>query len=73
MSNLRLEVEVDAGSDINSTAKEAIALSKRIGVTVEFDFNGVTCVCNAGGSPEKLASEYQEQLVNDSEYKLAFS
>ena len=69
---LQLRVEAFAGSTIDDTARDAIYLANRLGITVMFKFNSVECMARPGDDPEKLAMQQQE-LQNNGEagYKLA--
>jgi len=57
-NSLLLKVDVFGGSSIESAAGEACALANRLDITVEFEFNGVTCMAIPGGSSDVLVSNW---------------
>ena len=72
MSNITLTVEATPGASIKHTAQEAVALAERIGVSVEFKFNVVTCFARPGDDPDGLVAGYFHALHNENDkYKFA--
>lgn len=67
-----LRVEAMAGSDVYSTAEEAIRLANAFGTAVMFKFNSVDCMACPGDNPDGLANRQQElQSEGGNGYKLA--
>lgn len=57
-----IEVQVYAGSGIFATAREAVKLAKRVGVTVRFKFNGVECPVTGEDDPVEIAMAHAEAM-----------
>lgn len=68
-----LKVECSPGADISDAFQDAIALSNRLQITVEFVFNGVICFAKPGGSVRIGVDEYKEALKSKTQYKFAKS
>ena len=57
---LTINTEVMPGEDIFNAAKEAIALSGRIGARISFNFNGVHVYVKEGDTPGEVEKQYRE-------------
>ena len=58
-----LKVTLDLGTSPQQAAEQTLELATRLGVNVEFDFNGVKCVAfRKRGNPEKLAEAIERVL-----------
>jgi len=68
-----LRLESEPGEMIEGDSHFAQDLANRIGVDVEFDFNGVKCVAVRGGDANLLAEEYVAAVRSEWNHKLAFS
>lgn len=73
MSTIYLKVKGLAGSEILQVSKEAIELANKVGVSVEFDFNGVVCVARPNESAESLAKNWEQEVSSKKKYKFASS
>tara|TARA_Y100001973_G_C5188828_1_gene329588 strand:+ start:2050 stop:2277 length:228 start_codon:yes stop_codon:yes gene_type:complete len=62
MSNFILELRGLAGSEVLSCAKEAVEIANRLGVCIEYNFNGVTCLVTKHTDPEKLVENWKEAI-----------
>lgn len=71
MNSLHLNVEVLGGSSIHDACKEACDLADRINVTVDFKFNGVTCIAHPGTDPGDLAKNWNAVLQSKFQHKFA--
>lgn len=71
--NLSIKVEVDGGAKIENVCREAIELANRVGITVDFVFNGVTCMAAPGGSAVALKGNWETALEQKTQYKFANS
>ncbi len=60
-----------AGTEINAAATEAVDLADKLGVIVEYDFNGVTCMALPGDDPESLAEQCAVQMGRVTSVKIA--
>lgn len=56
---ITLQVSVEAGASIDTTAEEAQRLADQVACVVEFVFNGVTCRAAPGGDASTLAERQQ--------------
>lgn len=71
---MRLRVEFNPGDDIRNASEDAQCLADRLGVTVDFKFNTVTCIASPGGTATMLADEFMRAASGKgSPPKLAFS
>lgn len=57
-----ITVEFTVGCNVEDSYKEAIRLSKKLDVFVQFDFNGVTLLAYENSSVEKGVEEYHKEL-----------
>lgn len=71
MSNLWITVEVAPGCGIESACADAVALSKRLGITVWFNFNGVRCLADERTDPQRLESAWNDALLSSYTHKVA--
>lgn len=71
MNSLHLKVEVLGGSSIHDACKEACDLADRINVTIDFKFNGVTCIAHPGTDPSDLAKNWDTVLQSKFQHKFA--
>jgi len=72
MNSITLKAEATAGSSIENAAIDAIALANRIGVYVEFNFNGVTCLARPNDNEDGLVAAYFDALHDKGDtYKFA--
>lgn len=55
MNCISIKVDVAPGSEIKVVAYEAVVLATKIGVSVTYVFNGVTCIADPGDDAEVLA------------------
>ncbi|MCT4086668.1 hypothetical protein HZP82_04660 [Elizabethkingia anophelis] len=55
---MRLKVEMDPGTSIEAAFRQAIALARKLGVTVDFKFNDVLCVAYQDGDVVKGVENY---------------
>ena len=70
---LSIKVEVDPGSDIKQAAKDAMNLANKLNVTIDFLFNGVTCLAIPGGDDKNIPINYFKAIGSKSPYKFATS
>ena len=71
MNNLTMKVEVIPGTDVSKAAEQAVALANRIGIAVEYNFNGVTCWARPGGDYEKLSEACYAKIGSNEKHKFA--
>lgn len=71
--SISLKVEAAAGSDIERVFSESIELSKKLGISVEFDFNKVTCFAVPDGEVHVGVFNYHEAIKSQNQYKFAHS
>lgn len=69
--SITIEVDVLAGSDIFTTAREMQSVSDKLGITVTAKFNGVKLMFKHGDDPNKMAENYRKELSSSSPYKIA--
>jgi hypothetical protein len=69
--SISIKAEVTAGQDIMDASKEAISVADQLGIGVDFEFNGVTCLAFPGDSPRSLADAFRKELNSDHRYKIA--
>ena len=72
-STLNIEVEIDSGSLIDNAFEDATKLANKLGCTVRFKFNDVTCLANCGGDWEKGARTYHEANQSGKKFKFAIN
>lgn len=60
-----LSIEFEAGDDITVASIIAQRVANILGLSVKFDFNGVTCVASPGGSSEALSERYSLEVGRD--------
>ena len=70
-SSLFMSVGVSAGNSIQVACDEAIVLANKLGINVEFMFNGIKCIACPGGSPSVLAANWEYELESRHKYKIA--
>lgn len=68
-----IKIEFSPGDEIEEAFTEAIRLAKQLQVTVEFKFNGITCIARANGDPKKGVRSYEDTILEDQPLKMAFS
>ena len=66
-----IKIEYGAGCSLESCFKDAIRLATLLNVTVDFDFNGVSCFGVPNGDIQKGIKEFES--VFGKRYKLAYS
>jgi len=72
MSTICLEVEAFAGTTIDDACRDLCALSDRVGILCEVQFNGVKVWAYPGTDPEQLVKAWQEQMKRPANaYKIA--
>lgn len=71
MSDIYLKVEVYGGVSIEAAAGEACILAEKIGINVEFEFNGVTCMAKPWGSSQVLVTNWHAASKEGSRYPMA--
>lgn len=67
-----IEVRIQPGTDLKTAFEESIELAKRIGVYVDFKFNGVHCGTGPYGNAENGVKRFHE-AINGDEPRVAFS
>lgn len=67
MSNFMLKLEPFVGSDIKGCAEEAIRLANMLGVTVVYDFNGITVMACPGDDACKTVKKYEKSMPSGKE------
>lgn len=70
---LTLNVEFSPGEDITDAFQEAVSLSDKLMVCIDFKFNNVVCMVKPFGSVRKGVESYHEAIKSDSQYKFAKS
>lgn len=60
-----------AGADVKATAEQAVSVADKLGIMIEYDFNGVTCMARPGDCPDSLAEDYHRALNNGIKFKVA--
>lgn len=68
---LTIKAEVSPGCDIENAFIMAVNLAKRLDCTVEFDFNGVTCLSRPEGDISTGVAEYHRAIQESTVYKIA--
>lgn len=68
--SIEIQVVVSAGSDIETTCKEAITLASKLDLIISFNFNGVTVLAKPFVTPSKLVEKFRKELKKDSQYKI---
>lgn len=71
--SISLKVEPDPGSQINNVCNETIDLAKKLGLTVDFTFNGIHCMAQPEGTADKLVKNYWAASESNRPYKFANS
>lgn len=71
MAIATIELEFNAGADINDAFTEAIRIAKLLNCNVTFDFNGVMCLAHPEGIADEGIAMYHRYVKNDSTYKVA--
>lgn len=71
MSNISIKAHMLAGTDVRTAAREALTLANRIGVLVEYDFNGVTCLAVPGDDAGLLADHCMKIMGSNLIIKIA--
>jgi hypothetical protein len=66
-----LRLELFAGSDIATVAREMCELANRIGVRCEASFNDVRLWARPGDDPEMLVAAFWSELRSSSSIKIA--
>jgi hypothetical protein len=69
--SLTLKLDCDPGSEIEQSFSDAQKISDRLKISVEFEFNGITCFARVGGWPQQGVHEYHEAIKSKSEFKFA--
>ena len=72
-ASLSLEVEISAGSDIDSASRDLVMFADFLGLCVTAKFNDVLLMAHPGGDPEWLAANWWTQTKNKHRYKIAVS
>lgn len=62
-----MKYEAQAGQSITSAAREAIKLAGEHSQPVEFDFNGIPIVVEAGQDPKFVSDRYMRQIQKQAE------
>ena len=63
MTKAIMKVSFLAGTDIEEACEEALELDEKLGMYVEFNFNGKT-LDTISGCKEKMRKEYRRYLKN---------
>jgi hypothetical protein len=71
MSHIRITAGFLQGTDVHVAALEAIALADRIAVTIEYNFNGVTCLAVPGDDAGLLAEHCMKIMGSNLIIKIA--
>jgi hypothetical protein len=69
--SMSLEVKVYGGSPIEIAAFDACRLASDLGITVRFDFNGVSCSALPGGDPKILVENWKAAWDRGGAYPMA--
>lgn len=59
MSDILLKVEVMAGAEIGKASKQICDLAKKLGINVEFDFNGQSIIVR----PDSIAKDVHDKYL----------
>lgn len=70
MSNLYLKLEAHAGSEISETCSEALSVARRIGIPVEFSFNGIRVIVREHNSVGELVGAWNVVRMSDGKFKM---
>ncbi len=71
MIDMILRIEALGGTPIELACKKACDLALFLDITIEFKFNGVTCLANPGGTPEDLAKSWSIAMESERPHKFA--
>jgi len=69
-TSLYLKVEAQPGSTIQNALKDALHIADLLLTTVEFDFNGVTCLIKPNADIELAEARWNDMLGSKREYKI---
>ena len=69
---ISMQVEAHPGQDITEASSQAINVANHLGINVQFDFNGVTCIANPGSRSKALAESYHRELARGGDFQIAF-
>lgn len=61
-----LAIEIYPGADIRAASVHACVIASKLGIDIEFDFNGVRCLASPGGDPVVLAENQQAEQCRES-------
>lgn len=64
MSNFYLKLETYGGVEIDNCCKEACELATKLELTIDFEFNGVTCQAYPNTNWEDLSLNYRDAIGN---------
>ena len=62
MIRLHVEIELPGAYDIRDAAAEALAVAKRLGVIISFDFNDYTITAKPDMTVNEVAWQYLEKV-----------
>jgi sugar/nucleoside kinase (ribokinase family) len=60
LGELNITVEVLAGTHINDACRQAIALAKKLGIEIEFDFNGTIVRAKKGDTLKEVVDSFDK-------------
>ena len=72
-TQVSMKIEFNAGNSIENAFEDAIELANRVGCTMEFKFNDVTCLAYPGDNPKTGAEAYYDQLKRKLKYPIAIT
>lgn len=58
-----IRLHVDAGDDLDSAIKQALAMARHLNVNVEFKFNGTPCTVRPNDAAEYIVRRYHCDAV----------
>lgn len=59
-----IQAKTTTGDDIMTCSFEAQSLSNTYRTRVLLEFNGILCIFDPGGSPQKVYTEYEKNFKN---------
>ena len=63
--SMYIELKGSAGEYIEDLSYKAKDIAEKLSIDCHFEFNGVTCVMNPNGNPQKLAKEVLRRIKDD--------
>lgn len=70
MTNISIEVQASAGSDVAEIINDQCALANRLNIRVDCSLNGVKVMSQPLCDPAALYALWSEELVSNHQYKI---